>query len=495
MESLQNLTSEPSTPTDFANAAHTSRLGRRAFDHRRVVIAESASAAAEALASRDPKRVFQRSLQGKARSVVFLFPGQGTQYSGMGRQLYATEPVFKSQIDRCCEILKPGLGMDLSDVLLPSPGSEASAAERLRGTSLAQPALFCIEYALATLWRSWGIEPSALIGHSVGEYVAAVVAGVMTVEQALDLLAVRGRLMQDLPGGAMLSVRASVSDVERWITESVSISAINSPRSCVLSGPYSEIEGVERSLTAAGIPCKRLHTSHAFHSSMMDPMLADFGSHLKQHPLRRATIPIVSTRTGTWIKPEDWSDHQYWLLQVRECVHFSKAISTIGNEPGVVLLEIGPGQTLSALAAQTLPGDGRHVVIPSMPPVENRAETSALLTALGRLWLEGVPVNWRAFDEGKGLAKSSCPTYPFEKQRYWADVAPTNSITGLGVVRESEPVKDLPRRDVASPSANDVIEQTIRRQLSLMQQQLEALESAEHPSVTETITAQARTIL
>lgn len=455
----------------FANAAHTTRVGRRAFDHRRIVVATGADTATKALLAPESRSVFQKQGSTPPKSVIFLFPGQGAQYPGMGRQLYATEDVFRQAMDRCCEALRPLLGLDLRDLLNPRPGSEASASDSLRNTSLAQPALFSLEYSLACLWRSWGVEPAALIGHSIGEYVAAVIAEVMDLETALHLVAARGALMHSLPAGAMLSVRLPVGELERFLTAGLSLAAINSPRACVVSGPFPEIGHLERSLTEAGVACKRLHTSHAFHSSMMDPMLEAFGKELKGVSLRPARIPVISTQTGRWISPEDWAQPDYWVKQIRDCVRFSQAIETAAQGTDSALLEVGPGQTLTTLAIQTLGRHERHMSLPSMPPVENPEESVALLTALGRLWLEGIRVDWERFDEGRGLARTSGPTYPFEKQRYWAEssamqrtpASPTTKVS----VQSSALASEAP--------AHNVLEETIQRQLRVMQIQLQAL--------------------
>lgn len=470
----------------FVNAAHTTRVGRRAFEHRRIVVSASASSASELLRAPDPRFVFQKQSTGSSKSVVFLFPGQGAQYPGMGRQLYATEDIFRFTMDRCCDFLKPRLGLDLRDLLYPEPETETTAAESLRNTSLAQPALFCLEYALACLWRSWGVEPSALIGHSIGEYVTAVVADVMDLETALTLVAARGALMHSLPAGAMLSVRLADSEVQRFLTPALSVAAINSPRSCVVSGPFTEVDSLERALADAGIACKRLHTSHAFHSSMMDPMLEGFAKELSRVELRPAKLPIISTRTGNWISPEAWTHPEYWVRQVRECVRFSQAIATACPLPDSIFLEVGPGQTLTTLALQSLGRDSRHGAIPSMPPVENPEESVAILTALGRLWLEGVTVDWDRFDEGRGLSRVSAPSYPFEKQRYWAEsdaqkeLPSTNLIRGNGENSQSQ----------TEVTAYNTLESTIQHQLRVMQLQLRAL--ADEAPVPSSVQADLR---
>ncbi|MDF2775119.1 MAG: beta-ketoacyl synthase, partial [Geminicoccaceae bacterium] len=281
----EHLQSHPET--DLADAAYTLHVGRHAFRERRVVVASSDDRDAAINALKTPARTGTAA----DRSVVFMFPGQGAQYPGMAYGLYRSEPVVRQAIDRCARILEPEVGADLRKLLFPSPKQRTDAAEVLRDTKWAQPALFTVAYALAELWRSWGVEPSAMVGHSVGEYVAATLAGVMTLEDALRLIARRGQLISALPRGSMLAVMGSSDSLERYADDGVSIAAINSPGFAVLAGNDAAIDRVEATLTAASVPSRRLHTSHAFHSEMMDPILSEFESVVAGTRLSSPAIP------------------------------------------------------------------------------------------------------------------------------------------------------------------------------------------------------------
>ncbi|HSP79990.1 MAG TPA: type I polyketide synthase, partial [Myxococcaceae bacterium] len=289
---------------ELADVAHTLLVGRRRFAHRRVLVCRDVHDAREALASRAPQRLLTQEQEAREPPVAFMFPGQGAQYVGMGRGLYETEPVFRKHVDACCERLLPHLGVDLRQLLFaPESGSEEAAA-RLEQTALTQPALFVVEYALARLWMAWGVKPRAMVGHSIGEYVAACLAGVLSLEDALALVVARGQLMQSLPPGAMLSVSLSEQEVRPLLGESLSLAAVNAPSLCVVSGPPRAVEALEAELARREVPHRRLHTSHAFHSAMMEPILDAFAARVRQVRLSPPRIPFVSNVTGTWISPE-----------------------------------------------------------------------------------------------------------------------------------------------------------------------------------------------
>ena len=477
-QAIARLRAQPRAVSAFDDWAHittTLQQGRQFFRHRRVVSAHSAQEAARALEAKDTKLVFTGLAPAAPRRVVFLFPGQGSQYPGMTQELYRTEPVFRAQMDRCCDALRSRLGIDLREILYPSKEAKEVAARSLRDTALAQPALFCVEFALAQLWMSWGVKPSILIGHSIGEYVAAVLADVMTPETALKLVAERGHRMQRLPGGAMLSVRLGAQDIERFLNAEIAIAAINSPQSCVLSGPTSAIEAVERTLSELKIAHKRLHTSHAFHSSMMDPMCAGFEEALAGAELRDAQLPIVSSCVGDWIEPGDWKQPGYWSRQVRDTVRFSQAIQQLDNEKDLIFLEVGPGQTLTALTRQNLSRNGTHVAIPSMPPIDQPEERIALLQALGRLWIEAVDVDWDAIAHPHGGQKTSFPSYPFERKRHWLETPTGTFVPSLAPAQILSAGPSPTPALSTEPEPTDSIEAVIRQQIHVMQQQLEML--------------------
>ena len=285
---------------DLADVAFTLRTGRRLFEHRCAMVCESHEAAAAALLSAESEHL-RAGVTGEAASapLIFLFPGQGSQVTGMGRGLYASEPAFRDVVDECAEKLRAHLGPDLRTLLFPEPAAEEDARSRLAQTAVTQPALFVVEYALARLWREWGIEPDAMIGHSVGEYVAACLAGVFSLEDALALVAERGRLMQSLPPGAMLSVEMDETALSERLGEELSIAAVNGPEQCVASGPASAIEALAEAL-GSEVRHKRLETSHAFHSPMIEPVLDAFRNVVEKVELRRAEGRFISNLTGDW---------------------------------------------------------------------------------------------------------------------------------------------------------------------------------------------------
>ncbi len=334
----------------LADIAYTLQIGRRAFEHRRFIVASSHNGAIQALEASDSKR---SGVTKQARpSVVFMFPGQGAQYHQMGSQLYESEPEYRKWADECADILKPLLPQDLRKVLYANAGN-ADVQKFLTSTVFAQPAIFTTEFALAKLWMSWGIQPDAMIGHSVGEFVAACLGGVFSLKDALHLVATRGCMMQDLPKGSMLAVRLPEMETRALLNPQVSIAAINSPGLCVVSGPIPEIEKLEKTLTERNVMSRRLHTSHAFHSPMMDPVVVPFTEVVKKIKLKPTAIPYVSGVSGQWVTTEQTLDPRYWATHLREPVRFADGLTSLGTLQNSVLLEVGPGNTLNTLAFST----------------------------------------------------------------------------------------------------------------------------------------------
>jgi len=293
------------------------------------------------------------------------------------------------------------------------------ARQRLMSTVAAQPAIFSVEYALAQLWMSWGIVPRAMIGHSVGEFVAAVIAGVLSLEDALGVVATRGRLMQELPGGAMLAVRLPEAEVLPLLPPTLAIAAINGPALCVVSGPYEAIGAFEALLQSRNAVSRRLHTSHAFHSPMVDKMIEPLRAHLRPLRLSSPTIPYVSCVSGDWIRSDEATSPDYWARHAREPVRFADGIAKLAQS-STVLLEVGPGAALSTLAAQTTRGSGIPVVTSMQDAERERSDRECILDALGRLWIAGAEPNWPAI-HGAPRTRVSLPTYPFERKRHWID--------------------------------------------------------------------------
>jgi len=425
----------------LADAAHSLQVGRRAFDHRLIVVAHDCGEAAAALEGGVSRGVHAGVRHGKGCDVVFMFPGQGAQYPGMGRDLYGHEGEFRRQIDHCSEILRPLMGEDLRSLLYPAVDS-ADAKQRLMSTVAAQPAIFSVEYALARLWMSWGIQPRAMIGHSVGEFVAAVIAGVFSIDDALRIVAARGRLMQQLPGGAMLAVRLPESDVVPLLTPNLSIAAINGPALCVVSGPFADIDAFEKMLLARNAVSRRLHTSHAFHSAMVDPVIEPLRAQLQGIQLSPPKIPYVSCVTGGWIRPEEASSPGYWARHAREPVRFADGVAKVSESPSTVLLEVGPGAALSTLAAQATRGRGIPVVTSMQDAARERGDREFLLEALGRLWVTGATPDWPAV-HGAPRARVPLPTYPFERKRYWIDApSAVGTDSPAGMPMDAAPATD-----------------------------------------------------
>ncbi|WP_433330232.1 SDR family NAD(P)-dependent oxidoreductase [Spirillospora sp. CA-294931] len=401
--------SERST-LDLSDVAYTLRVGRREMARRAVVVAEDTADAIVALT--DPKRLITGAVPRTVSRVALLFSGQGSQYPGMGGELYEHEPVFQEAVDECVALLREELDVDLADLIFTS-----GDADRLRRTEFAQPALFVIEYALAKLWSSWGLEPAAMIGHSIGEYVAATLAGVFTLPGALRLVAARGRLMQRMPSGSMLMVQLEEPDVRSRMPAGLSVATVNAPGTCVVAGPGELVDAWAEELGADGIGCTALHTSHAFHSAMMDPILAEFRELVAATELAAPGLPFLSNLTGTWITAAEATDPSYWVRHLRETVRFGDCVTTLLGEGDWLLVECGPGSQLAQLAGAQLAGDAVRPV-PSLPgPRDTGSALTALYSAAGTLWVHGIALA----DFGAPGRRVQLPTYPWERKRAWMD--------------------------------------------------------------------------
>lgn len=349
---------------NLADVAYTLQVGRQTFNHRRILVCDDINDAVHTL---EAQRVFTHYQQPCNRPIVFMFPEQGAQYVNMGRELYHSEPQFTEEVDRCCLILKPHLGLDLRDILYPSEAQIETATQQLKQTSITESALFVIEYALSKLWIAWGVRPEAMIGHSIGEYVAATLSRVFSLKDALALVAARGQLMQQLPTGAMLSVELSEQEVQ--------------------------------------------------------PLLEPYTQQLQKVKRNPPQIPFISNVTGTWITTAEATDPHYWTRHLRQTVRFSEGMTELLKEPERILLEVGPGRTLSAFAKQH--DNLEPVVLTSIRhPQEQQSDVAFLLNTLGRLWLFGVQVDWSSFYANEQRYRIPLPTYPFERQRYWISPQP-----------------------------------------------------------------------
>ena len=415
---------EASPATDLAAAAATLQLGRRAFEHRRSLVAVDV---ADALRQLRGAGVAAGVAPPQAAGTVFLFSGQGAQYVGMARGLLDTDAGFRSDVEDAARRLRGPLGLDLMDLLAPADDAAAAhAADLLLQTRHAQPALFVVEWALARLWQRFGVEPEAMLGHSLGEWVAACLAGVFTLDDALALVALRGRLMQAQPPGTMLSLPLAADRAAALLDGSLSLAADNADGFSVVAGPADEIAALEQRLAAQGIEGTRLHTSHAFHSAAMDAVVPAFTAAVAAVPRQAPQQRFVSNLSGTWITAEEATDPAYWGRQVRATVRFREGLGTVLERP-VRLLEIGPGRTLCIFAeAHALRANALAVVASLRRPREQRPDDGVLLGALGQLWRAGQPVHWDALHPA-GTRRIALPTYPFERQRYWVSTAPLHA--------------------------------------------------------------------
>jgi acyl transferase domain-containing protein/acyl carrier protein len=380
--------------------------------------------AANALRKLDRARAVADTASAKPRSVSFLFTGQGAQYPGMARGLYESEPTYRAALDECCEVLAGLAGDDLGHLRELILGSVEGAAKELELTQHTQPALFAVEWALAKLWAEWGVEPAAMLGHSIGEYTAACLAGVFSLEDALKLVAARGRLIGGLPaGGTMLAVHLEEAELVPQLPDGVSLATVNAPGVCVAAGPEGAVAELEAQLAAQDVSTGRLHTSHAFHSSLMDPILDEFRAVLAGVTLNAPERRVVSCTTGTWLTDEEATDPEYWVRHLRNAVRFADGVRTLAEDGGC-LLEVGPGETLSSLARLGVPQ--ATVVSSTRHPSAERDDVEVLLLALGRLWCAGVEVDWDGFYAREQRRRVPLPTYPWEHQRYWVErVAPS----------------------------------------------------------------------
>ncbi len=402
-----------------ADVAFTLQQGRRVFKHRRAIVCSNRQEALQALAHGGG---FVGEAGEREHPVAFMFPGQGSHTINMGRALYHSQPGFRADVDRCARILDPWLEWDLLSMLYPEAARESD--DRLADTLVAQPALFVIEYALARLWMSWGVRPAMMIGHSLGEYVAACIAGVWSLADALAVVAMRGRLMQQLPAGAMLSINLPDQELRPILDPSIAIAAVNGPATCVASGPLHALSALERTLEERRVEYRVLPVNRAFHSQLTDGILDAFRAAMERVTFAAPQIPYVSNLSGDWIRPEQATSPAYWTEHLRQTVLFGAGVRTLVRDAIPILLEVGPGRTLSTLVR--LQFEGRHapIVISSLGHTkERRSAVEGMLNAAAQLWTSGVELDWRAL-HNDGRRRVSLPTYPFERRRCWITTKP-----------------------------------------------------------------------
>jgi phthiocerol/phenolphthiocerol synthesis type-I polyketide synthase C len=410
-----------SAESEVGDIAYTCNAGRSHWEHRLAVTGATGQELAAGLRASLPRLVER---DGEHR-IGFLFTGQGSQYIGMGRELFETEPGFRRTLQQCEQILDGALETPLLNLLYGS-GSE----EQLQQTCCAQPALFALEYALAELWRRWGLEPAVVLGHSVGEYVAATVAGVFDLESGLRLIAARGRLMQSLPQvGGMAAVSAGQERVQRAISsyaDRLSVAAVNGSADTVISGERGALKSVFRELREEGIRVRELAVSHAFHSPLMEPMMAEFAELAAAVAYRLPTIPLVSNVSGEVVRDGAMSHAGYWTRHIREQVRFAAGMRCLESEGCTEFLEAGPKPVLLGMGRSALSSDQGQAWLPSLRP--GISDWRQMLDSAVELYTRGVNLDWKAFDQPYGRRRIAIPTYPFQRQRYWLDEAPPKSV-------------------------------------------------------------------
>lgn len=428
---------------DLADVAHTLATGRRVFKHSSIVAASSVADAVKKLEAAPP--VAKNVTPADELPVAFMFPGQGSQFANMGRDLYETEPVYRAAFDRCSEILRPHLGMHLPELLFIDGQPSAEQQRKITETAFAQPAICAMEYSLAQLWLSRNVRPTALIGHSVGEFSAACVSGILSLEDAMTLVALRGQMMQSLPAGQMMAVRLPEEEVLPFLRDDVVVGAVNSPQLCVISGSGEGVSAVANELERAGVVCRPLHTSHAFHSSMMDPILPRFQETVSQISLRAPQLPVVSTVTGTWLTDEEAQSPDYWTSNLRATVRFAQGLGNLfapvpnaSTTSTPILLEVGPGQALTTLARQHPDRDKEQLVLPSCShPKQDTSDAEIFCESTGRLWQAGVTVERLASTVDATARRCHLPGYPFERKRFWYDTVPNGALPKEPLSREA----------------------------------------------------------
>ncbi len=422
---------------NFSNVCYTLQMGRKRFDYRRYLVCRNEDEAIAQLSSGGHKDVVSTSYKHFPRKIVFMFSGQGSQYINMAKHLYQVEVGFREEVKKCRKLLRERFVYLYENL---SEKDFSAQTETLHQTYITQPSLFILEYALAKTLMSWGIEPKVMIGHSVGEYVAACLAGVFTLEQALEIVAIRGKLIQNLPGGEMLSVQLPEKQAREYLTYQISLAAVNGESRCVFSGQTEAILDLQSRLGKAGIQNRLLHTSHGFHSHMMESILDKFKNTVARRAPKKPEIPIISSMTGDYLTDEQATSAEYWAQHLRKEVRFDDGLSRlftdrIQENEGLILLEVGPGKVLSTLAKQHRQKAESDIVISTMRHAyEEISDIRQLLKALGRLWANNVDINWSVFHNARQRYKVPLPTYPFERQEYWiaarerVDVATVDAI-------------------------------------------------------------------
>mgnify|MGYP006276447399 CR=1 FL=1 len=469
---IEYLTDNPST--ELENIAYTLGIGRKNFSYRTSYAVESTKQLISELES--DLQSFKTIKSADAPKVAFLFPGQGTQYLHLGRMLYLNEPLYKEIVDDCAQHLKPLLQVDLREFIVGAENPTTDST-RIQETWLTQPLLFVTEYALAQLWISWGVKPDAMIGHSLGEYVAACIAGVFDLETVLSLVAQRGRLMWSTPTGSMLAIGHELSQFDISAYPELSIATINSPSSFVVAGPDEAINQLSKNLDQSNIASTKLQTSHAFHSSMMDSILDEFKKTLQKYQLSKPTNPFVSNLTGSWISPEEACSVDYWVTHLRSTVQFSKGLETILSEEGFIFLEVGPKTVLGSLVKKSNLAKQALGIVHSLD-IDKYTEDRSISAAVAKIWELGYPISWKHYYAKEILCRVPLPTYPFDRKRHWIDAPARNAYHAHHKLSGRRPLDEwfyLPhwRPTISPPPVEETVFQENRRSWMIFANQSE----------------------
>lgn len=421
-QAAANLASwlEKNPEVDLGDAAYTLQVGREVFPYRAALVCENREEAAANLRLLQESTSFRYHSKENNKQVVFMFSGQSAQYVNMGLELYQSEPVFREAMDECFEIFYSLTGYSLKDILYPQENND-EAKEQINRTEISQPLLFVFEYALAKLLMNWGVQPSAVIGYSFGEYAAACLAGVFSLRDACSLVIQRGKLMQSLPKGAMLSVPMPEEELRPLLEEGISIAVVNHP-ACIVSGSEEAIERFEDKMKQRKLLCMRLNSNHAGHSAMMESVVDVFERSLRTVQLHKPEISYVSGMTGKEADKQELSSHEYWVRHLVDPVRFSEGVAELSNQGDYVFIEIGPGRDLSTLARRYIENKSNQVVNLVQPEARKMPDTRYLLKQVGKLWLYGVEIDWNTYHAEETRQRIPLPTYPFVKKYYWPDI-------------------------------------------------------------------------
>ncbi|MCU0289746.1 MAG: type I polyketide synthase, partial [Acidobacteria bacterium] len=430
---------------NLSDTAYTLMVGRKHFDYRRMIACKDIDDAITSLSTPGSRKVRTFFSKEQEKPVIFMFPGLGSQYVNMGRKLFETEPVFRDQVNHCFEILKSLIDDDIKEILYPGKESESAALhKKIKNFEIAQPVIFIFEYALAQLLLKWGITPTAMIGYSFGEYVAACLAGVFSLEEALKLIVSRGKLISRLAGGVMLSVPLPKEELIPLLNDPLAIAIDNGP-SCIIAGPGDAIETLQEQLKAKKCMCMPMDSSYAMHSKMMSPVLAAFTEIAGKIKINSPQIPYISNLTGTWITAADVLNPSYWSSHLSQTVQFADGIKELLKKKNAIFIEVGPGRDLKALVGryfENSPGYAYHVVNLVKPAEQNISDIYYLLNKIGHLWLYGLKMNWEEFYSQQPRGRISLPAYPFEKQHYWIEGDLLKMFEKSGLVQKSSDIAD-----------------------------------------------------